>query len=295
MAETLTLISPEDSDNEIIDLEAFRSRLKQLEDSREPLFDSSEASASESKKLIEELAAEFQRKWEEIQAVEPALRTLDPQDLDAYMAQLKKEISMAEDENMKISSEISDLTRAVEGDSNQLDGDLEKLAFSLKLIDSEGLHYFQAESGDPRESLMSVPEDQNFEILKLHQQIEKARNDLNTLRDLENVFKRVEAIGQIEDKLSSVKVLGFEGNCIRLSLKTHMASSDGLFLGHKLDCMIEPSVVEHELLIELADKTMELHKAEIFPNDVSLDAIIHSVKSSSHAPVTMWVHIAILG
>ena len=74
---------------------------------------------------------------------------------------------------------------------------------------------------------------------------------------------RIEAIGQIEDKLSEVKVLEFEGNCIRLSLKTPIPSSDSLLLRHKLDCLFEPSIVEHELLIEVVDKTLELHKVEV--------------------------------
>lgn len=84
----------------------------------------------------------------------------------------------------------------------------------------------------------------------------------------------MEAIGQIEDKLSEVKVLEFEDNCIRLSLKTPIPSSDGLILKHKLDCLVEQSVVEHELLIEVVDKTMELHKVEVCSINITKDVAI---------------------
>lgn len=74
---------------------------------------------------------------------------------------------------------------------------------------------------------------------------------------------RIEAIEHIEDKLSDIKVLEFEGNCIRLSLKTPIPSSNSLLLKHKFDCLADHSIVEHELLIEVVDVTLEVHKVEV--------------------------------
>lgn len=273
MAETLTLASPAE------DLETIRCRLNDLQESRLDPSDSSDPT-----ELIRELASDFQGRIKQIELEESSVASLGSQDLDAFLEQLRKEIDSTEEEDRKISSEIDDLTRTLAGDSNLLDGDLESLDFLLNLNVSQGLNV-GSRSGNTHESPINVSEDNKFEILKLQQQIEKCENSLNILQDLDFVFKRIEALGQIEDKLSEVKVLKFEGNCIRLSLKTPIPSSDGLLLKHKLDCLVEQSVVEHEFLIEVVDKTLELHKVEIFPNDVPLDDIIYSVKSSSQRTI----------
>lgn len=78
------------------------------------------------------------------------------------------------------------------------------------------------------------------------------------------VYFRVEAIGQIEYMLSGVNVIELEGTCLRLSLKTPIPTSDSLLLRHKLDCLREPNVLDHELLIEVVDKTLELKSVEVF-------------------------------
>lgn len=61
-----------------------------------------------------------------------------------------------------------------------------------------------------------------------------------------------------------VKPIEFEGNCIRLSIRTPIFSSDVSLLGQKLDCVIEPLVVYHELVIEVEDETKELKNIEVF-------------------------------
>ena len=75
---------------------------------------------------------------------------------------------------------------------------------------------------------------------------------------------RNEALVQILEMLSEdVKPIECEGNCIRLSIRTPIFISDISLLGQKLDCIIEPLIVYHELVIEVDDETLKLKKIEV--------------------------------
>ncbi|RZR90254.1 hypothetical protein BHM03_00018106 [Ensete ventricosum] len=80
---------------------------------------------------------------------------------------------------------------------------------------------------------------------------------------------------------SDVRVIDFQGSCIRLSLKTPIPNIDGFIIQRNLD-FVEPFVSEHEMLIEVIDKTMELKRVEIFPDDVFIDGIVDTIKSSRY-------------
>ncbi|KAJ0972762.1 hypothetical protein J5N97_020721 [Dioscorea zingiberensis] len=67
----------------------------------------------------------------------------------------------------------------------------------------------------------------------------------------------VEAIGQIEELLSEVRVIEFKGNHIRLLLKTPIPSLDILPLQYNSASFIEPAVVDHELMIEVLENNLE--------------------------------------
>ncbi|WOL11402.1 hypothetical protein Cni_G20164 [Canna indica] len=203
------------------------------------------------------------------------------------MEQLKKEIFSAEKENSTISSEIDTLMEAVVGDSVQLDGDIEGLTCSLNFIESQGRLGLSSTSVDGKplpeethENPVHVFHEYKFEMLGLNQRVEKSKNNLVMLQDLDFALKRFEAFGQLENMFSEVKVIDYQGGCIRLSLKTPIPNLDGFLLRHKFDYM-DPSVAEHEMLIELTERTMELKKVEIFPDDVFIDGIVDTFKSSS--------------
>lgn len=70
---------------------------------------------------------------------------------------------------------------------------------------------------------------------------------------------RFDAIEQIEDLLTGLKVAAFTENCIRLSLQTYIPKLEG---SRKIEG-IEPSVLNHELLIEVLEGTMELKSVEV--------------------------------
>lgn len=79
---------------------------------------------------------------------------------------------------------------------------------------------------------------------------------------------RFDAAEQVEDALTGLKVLEFDGNFIRLQLRTYIPRLDGLLGQHNIEHTTEPSELIHELLIRLKDKTTEITKVEVnmFPS-----------------------------
>ncbi|GKD56240.1 hypothetical protein Tco_1289627, partial [Tanacetum coccineum] len=80
---------------------------------------------------------------------------------------------------------------------------------------------------------------------------------------------RCEGVLKIEDALTHLEVIEYEGNQIRLSLRTYIPDAD----------LPEQN---HELAIELLDGTLELRNADIFPNDVYIGEIMDAAKSFEH-------------
>lgn len=280
MEETLAVNAVDKmSDIPPMDIESFRSKLEDIKKNRSSLNDS-ESMNFVSKQIREDVISAYER-ITQIALDEKAVAGFEPHDFDAFLEELKKEVSSAEDDNIRISNNIDDITKTFYTELDSLDGDIEELCFSLNLIDSQVANVGQF-FGEARTGTMDVSEDKKFEILKLQQQTEMCKNNLSILQDLDAYTKRFESVSQIEDKLSDVKVLEFEGNCIRISMKTSVPSSDGLLFRHKFDNLVKPHVVEHELLVEVVDNTLELRKVEIFPNDVCLDDILLNIKSSSN-------------
>ncbi|KAH7683123.1 hypothetical protein IHE45_05G162200 [Dioscorea alata] len=284
MAETLTL---ESSEIESMDMETIRSRFNQLSGLRVGALDSSSDSSNfDSKKLLADCLLNFQRRTELIDSEAPNIAALRPEDLGDYIEQLKKELHSTQNENVKLSSDISTLTKSISADTAEFGAKLESLSFLLNVIDSQQLDDKDApaDMGIPGfidEGAMVLQEDHKFKILELSGQLEKSKSNLSTLEYLDFALKRVEAIGQIEELLSDVRVIDFEGNHIRLLLKTPIPSIDSFPLQYNSACSTEPSVVDHELMIEVSEKTIAPMNLEIFPADVYVDEIMHSAKSSS--------------
>lgn len=70
---------------------------------------------------------------------------------------------------------------------------------------------------------------------------------------------RLDAAEQVEDPLTGLKVLEFDGSFIKLQLRTYIPKLDGL-LGQHTN---EPSELINVLLIHLKDKTTEITKVEV--------------------------------
>ncbi|XWS35166.1 hypothetical protein CRYUN_Cryun21dG0102500 [Craigia yunnanensis] len=99
---------------------------------------------------------------------------------------------------------------------------------------------------EDQSNLMDANEEQKFEILEIESQIVKNNLISKSLLDLESMFKRLDALEQIEDALTDIA---------------------------------EPYEMNHELLVEIMDGTMEVKNVEMFPNDVYIGDIIDAAKS----------------
>lgn len=131
----------------------------------------------------------------------------------------------------------------------------------------------------------------NLQILELSNQIENNERTFKSLQDLDSVLKRYflsrifgistssvlwtpwykfyysfryEAVEKIEDALTGLKVIEFGGNNIRLSLRTYVPNLESLLSQHKIEDIFDPLEQTHELVLELADGTMELKNAEVW-------------------------------
>ncbi|ESR34184.1 hypothetical protein CICLE_v10005758mg [Citrus x clementina] len=62
-------------------------------------------------------------------------------------------------------------------------------------------------------------------------------------------------------------------------MQTYIPTLEESSFQHKIEDVIEPSEVNHELLIEVIDGTMEIKNVEMFPNDVHISDLVDAAKS----------------
>lgn len=279
-----------------LDLHSLRSEVKELmEIHRSGIEDEPNTVSSDSENLLKEYAHDFESKVKEIITEYADVSFLGIEDLDAYLEHLKEELKTVEAESSKISNEIETLTRTQVEDSDRLESDLEELNCAIDLIVSEGSQNAKEDRQavcpargedqvcpthtEDQSDLIKIHEDHRFEILELESQIEKNKIILNSLQDLDFVLKRFDAVEQIEDSLTGLKVIDFDGKCFRLSMQTYIPTLEESSFQHKIEDVIEPSEVNHELLIEVIDGTMEIKNVEMFPNDVHITDLVDAAKS----------------
>ncbi|XP_052151176.1 uncharacterized protein LOC127769619 [Oryza glaberrima] len=280
MAETLA----EDAADAPLDAAAIRSRLERLALSRRGEEEASSAATAAAEEAVRGLPS--------VEDVEP-LQGLEfdawassaapmESDFDAFMEWLSKEISLAEEENRKLSVEISSVAETTLKDSIQLDADIAELESSLKKIDSEGLKHLEAShiaelsvSTDSCRDQPKIDKDYKYEVLELNQQLEKYENDLKLLENQ----KSAEAMWELESMLSEANVLDFKDNCLRVFLKEAVLTPECLMYGKVSDCSVNSFVSDHELLIEVGEN-MEPKKVQIFPDDTCVDILIDKLKAS---------------
>ncbi|XP_061959970.1 uncharacterized protein LOC133680936 isoform X2 [Populus nigra] len=288
-------ISPSTT-QESLNLNTIRSRINELEEIyRDCNADSfSEINSSDSDELMKDSAHQLVSKVSQTVTEYSDFSFLGIEDLDAYLAHLKEELDAAEAESAKISNEIELLNRTY---SSELENDLEWMKCSLDLISSqrdrekekgdEQMEHFS--SGENQSNLINTNEENKFEILKLDNQIEESTRILKSMQDLDSVCKWYDAIEQIEDVLSGLKVIEFDGTCIRLSLRTYIPKQDVLFL-QKIEETNVPYEINHEFLIEVTNGSMEIKKVEMFPNDIYIGDIVDAAKSFRQ----MFLHLALM-
>ncbi|GLU08664.1 hypothetical protein SLE2022_255640 [Rubroshorea leprosula] len=216
----------------------------------------------ESDDLLKDCAVRLESRVQQIIDEYSDVGFLTIEDLDAFVERLKEELKEVEAENAKISGAIEVLSR-----TNKTRGDLDLACFSIQ---EDQLH-----TADARQK-------QKFQILELDSQIEKNKMILKSLQDLDVIFRRFDTIEQIEDAFTGLKVFEFDRNCIRRSLKTYIPKSEHSHFQQHFENIAEPSEMDHEVLVEIMDGTMELKNVEMFPNDVYIGDIVDAAKSYRH-------------
>ncbi|GMY32044.1 e3 ubiquitin-protein ligase rnf14 [Fagus crenata] len=238
-----------------------------------------ELTPSDSENLLKDFTLDLERKVNQIVSECSDVGSLGAEDFDTYFEQLKEELNTVEAESTKISNEIEILARTNVEDSTQLESGLERLECALDFFTSQGLEKVKAPTyREVEPNLMNEHVDHKLELLELEDQIESNKTTLKSLQDLDHLYRWFDTIEQIEDVLAGLKVIAFTENCIRLSLQTYVPKLEG---SQKIEDIIEPSVLNHELLIEVLEGTMVLKSVEIFPNDVYIIDILDAAKSLS--------------
>ncbi|KAM0859430.1 hypothetical protein ACQ4PT_047211 [Festuca glaucescens] len=210
MAETLPLAVVQDPEAPL-DAAVIQSRFEQLlalleGDEEEPV----DAVAEEDAVLG--LLSECEADMQAVDAWDSSAAALGSDGLAAYIEWLRKEVSLAEEENRKLSVGIGDIGDTVFKDTILLDADIESLESSLDKIDSEGLKHLEA-SPDSGLNQTNFEKDYIYEALELDYEIEKSEMDLELLQiqstsmqRLKNKIHVVENImlpGQTADETSA--------------------------------------------------------------------------------------------
>lgn len=267
------------------DLNAVQRQVRELEEILERCRrdNDSESSPSDSQGLLRDCGLFIQSRVEKIVSDGSDVGLLGDQDFEAYLGRFEEELSSVEADSAKVSSEIEGLIRTHEEDFNRLNVDIGQLKCSLEFVGLQDLEKAKLGAdadyltyGKDQSDLMNMNEDK-FKLLELENQIDKNHIILKSLQDLECKLKWLDATEQFEDAFSGLKVISFEENCIRLSLRTYIPKFKGLYQQITEDV----TSVNHELLIELLEGTMDLSNVEIFPNDVCIRDILDAAKSSS--------------
>ncbi|KAL3506441.1 hypothetical protein ACH5RR_031823 [Cinchona calisaya] len=272
-------------DSNPISLDSLRSGIEEIRAIQRNSTEDSEISPSEEAKLLNDYALQIER-MDEMLAETSEINSLSTEDLEEFTVHLKKELSSMESENAKIEKEIEELSRRNAEEFTRCDSELEGLSCSLDFMEEQrrnlDMQVDYSAYGKDESNLLKAGCSTNLEILELSHQIEKSQSTLKSLQDLDSLVKRFEVVEKIEDAFSGLKVVEFEGNSIRLSLRTYMPNMESISFLQKVEDLIEPLEQNHELLLELVDGTMDLRNAEIFPNDVYIGEIVDVAKSFRH-------------
>ncbi|KAM1692266.1 hypothetical protein ACFX2K_031897 [Malus domestica] len=282
------------SSSEPLDLITIQRQVRELEEVLDQ-DDASELTPSESQDLLRDCGLLLQSRLEQIVSECSDVGLLEDQDYEAYLGRFEQELNSVQAESTKVSNEIEGLVRTHEEDFHRLDIDLAQLKCSLDFVAKKDLEKEKQDAdvnyiknGKDQLDQMKVNPDK-FEVLELENQIEKTSKILKSLQDLECEFKWLDDTEKIEDEFTGLKVISFGENCIRLSLRTYIPKLEELVPQQKIADATEPSHVNHELLIELLEGTLDLGNVEIFPNDVYINDILDAAKSLSKSSLQWFV------
>ncbi|KAL2991468.1 hypothetical protein AAZX31_11G260100 [Glycine max] len=131
--------------------------------------------------------------------------------------------------------------------------------------------------------------DKNLEQFELDNKIDEMKSVLNSLQNLQFTVKWFEVVEQIEDAFTGLKVLAFDENCIRLSLKTYMPTFEGISYLPRIEATVDAAELNYELLIEVFEGTMRLKNVQVFPNDIYVNDIVDTAKLVSKSSLQWFI------
>uniref|UniRef100_A0A2P2JJM7 Uncharacterized protein LOC105633150 isoform X2 n=1 Tax=Rhizophora mucronata TaxID=61149 RepID=A0A2P2JJM7_RHIMU len=122
-----------------LDLDAIRSRVKELEEIHSNCKDDDDSvmSSQDSQELLQDCALQLQSKVKQIMTDCSDFSFLGIEDLDVFVDHLKEELTTAEANSAKISNEIDILTRTHNEDSSEFENELEVMKGLLDNITSQ--------------------------------------------------------------------------------------------------------------------------------------------------------------
>ncbi|CAO2034702.1 unnamed protein product [Urochloa humidicola] len=232
---------------------------------------------------------------EGMDVLDPSVDTISTDDLDAHLEQLRKEVTLAEEGNRKLSDEIGVTAETIANDMIQLDVDIEVLKSLLLKLESKVFDHFEAipvlgqsDSTDSSRNQWIADKGCIYEVLELDRQIGESEMNLKMLQ----ILQSVEEMWQLKSMLMPIgEFLDHKDNCLRVFLKASTLTSDFIIFGKKMNCSIDSFISDHELLIEVDEGNMEPKKLKIFPDDMCVDILIEMLQSSRDvisAPALGW-------
>lgn len=251
---------------------------------------------------LKKMISEMQLEYIALVGMEDCLEYNGIDNPDMQLESLKTELTHVQADSIRASQEIENLAAKVAKDANYLEDELLNLETYLKFLDGqkkandendqsdlidqlekelEHLKMEEANWDDNKrhESCMLIGENCKYKELRLEDQLSQRREDWRELQKLDDMFKRIEAAIMFEDLLCQMKDISFTDGCIKLSLKTCIPAMGGSICQFGIKCITETSTVEHGLIIKVMTETMALQAAELIPNDVPIDDIVHAAKA----------------
>ncbi|MED6196893.1 hypothetical protein PIB30_051596 [Stylosanthes scabra] len=278
---------------EAAEASALRSQIEEIQ----KLCIEEELDPSNAYPLLEECALHVQSRVDQALAESSDLAHLTEQDFDACMEHLKEELNKVEAESTNVAKEIEHLVENHNDDYNLLQAKLEQIKCSLDYVTSKDLEIEDNSEAtdssvlkDDHTTLTVANLDTYLEYLQLETEVHVMKSVVESLEDLQCKFKWFDAFNQIEDALTGLKVLAFEDNCLRLSLRTYMPKLEGLSCLSRVQDTIDVSELNHELLIEVYEGTLKLKNVQVFPpNNIHVSDIVDNAKSLSKSSLQSFI------
>nr|AFK42734.1 unknown [Lotus japonicus] len=268
---------------EMVEASELRSRIAEI---RKICNGDDESNPLDGHNLLKDCALHVQSRVQQIASQFSDFHSLGIQDLDAYLEHLKEEFNKVEVETTHVATEIELLATTHKDESILLEAKLEELECCLDYASkdqktSEATEGFDSPMlADDCLNSTIVNIDKNLEQFVLDNKIEEMNLNIKSLEDLQCKVKWFDAVQQIEDELVGLKVLEFDENCIKLSLRTYMPTVGGSSYTERVEDGIDVRELNHELLIEV-EGNMKLKNVQVFPNDIHVNDIVDAAKSVS--------------